>query len=366
MIDKRQEPLKFGVVGLGNIAQAVHLPCIWFLESAELVSVCDIYESVARKVAKKYNVRSFVDCEEMLEKTDLDAIAICGPTATHTPLSIMALKKGINVLCEHPIACSVSQARTLVEAEAQSSARVMIAYMMRYGSDVRVVEELMLKGTIGDPYASCLTWFWSEHFPSYEKSVHARERAAMPESFIRPEKDEKPALDPFANPPDALPPVYMYSFGSHLVNLLRGLCGEVDDALSAFADLQELRFDGWTKVSGRQSSATIRHENGCISTIVISDGPRSSIDLLLQIQCTKGAVEISSEGLPYPRRNRKKTVRVHTEAGHMYPYLAPTYEYVEEHKHFISCLNTNSPFKTDSIDGMRTLEAIEKILKVAR
>jgi predicted dehydrogenase len=362
---KSSDVLKFGVVGLGNIAQAVHLPILWFLDNVEIVSVCDIYKSVAKRISHKYNTKWFVDYEKMLSEMDLDAVTICGPTNSHFPLSKLALETDVNIMLEHPISSSIEEARKLVEIEAKTSARVMIAYMMRYGSDVKIIEDLLNNGEIGEPYAACLTWFWSEHFPCYENSVHAKERLSMLEQLIRPKPNEIPFSDPYESSLEELPNVYIFNFGSHIINLICGLFGHIKDILSAYID-EEPRIDGSSKIIGKQSSAILRHNNGCLSTIVISDGARASIDKILQVQCTKGAVDIFSQGLPYPRRNRKNDVRIHTKKGHFYPFLPPTLSYTEEYRHFIQCLNTNTPFKTGTIDGLETIETIDRIIRTAK
>ena len=91
--------LKVGVVGVGGISGA-HIPAWEELKEVELVALCDIRQERLDQYPAK---RHYNDFKEMLEKEELDILDICLPTYLHADYAIMAMEKGINVICEKPI-----------------------------------------------------------------------------------------------------------------------------------------------------------------------------------------------------------------------------------------------------------------------
>src|SRR6478609_4806882 len=69
----------------------------------DLVAVCDLDESRARKVV---GPRSTVDIEtsveQLLARDDVDAVALATPATTHAPLALTAFAAGKHVVVEKP------------------------------------------------------------------------------------------------------------------------------------------------------------------------------------------------------------------------------------------------------------------------
>src|ERR1700676_3088642 len=93
---------KFGIVECGRIAQrhAEHIGKFGILSA-----VCDSDPSKAKSLAEKYSVPWFTSLEEMLAAVpDLEVVSVCTPNGLHAEHSIRALKAGMHVLCEKPMA----------------------------------------------------------------------------------------------------------------------------------------------------------------------------------------------------------------------------------------------------------------------
>ncbi len=98
--------LKFAIIGCGRIA-ARHAEIINNI--AELSAVCDIKPERANDFAEKYSADPYNAIEELLKnENNIDVVSICTPNSFHTEHTILALKAGKNVLCEKPMAISVS------------------------------------------------------------------------------------------------------------------------------------------------------------------------------------------------------------------------------------------------------------------
>src|SRR5262249_21656095 len=93
--------VRVGVVGCGRCAQD-HLQAYQKDETAHLVAVADMVESLARSVGEQYGAAPYVDYRKMIEREKLDAISICTPPVTHGEIMLNALPQ-VHVLCEKPL-----------------------------------------------------------------------------------------------------------------------------------------------------------------------------------------------------------------------------------------------------------------------
>src|SRR5947208_1231404 len=100
--------LKVALVGAGNIASH-HLPAYQqFPAEVELVAVCDLDETLARKRAAEGGVaKVYTDVDAMLRKVDCDALDICATPDQHAPIAFTAIEAGKHVLVEKPFALAL-------------------------------------------------------------------------------------------------------------------------------------------------------------------------------------------------------------------------------------------------------------------
>jgi UDP-N-acetylglucosamine 3-dehydrogenase len=145
--------LKIGVIGCGSIAQHRHLPEYQANLNVELVAVCDINKERALEVAEKYGVLSYNDYQDLLDSGEVDAVSVCTPNYLHAPISIAALKAGIHVLCEKPMATSKEEAEAMIAAANGSGKKLMIGHNQRFVSSHQKARKLIQSGEIGKIYS---------------------------------------------------------------------------------------------------------------------------------------------------------------------------------------------------------------------
>jgi predicted dehydrogenase len=133
-------PLRIGVVGLGAVAQAVHLPLLAkHPELFRISAVCDLSGSTCETLAGRFGVeRRFDSADELLAAGDLDAIAILTP-GSHGELAAAAARAGLAVFCEKPLAYTLAEADALAALEP----RLQLAYMKLYDPAVERAKELL-------------------------------------------------------------------------------------------------------------------------------------------------------------------------------------------------------------------------------
>ena len=96
--------VRIGVVGLGRLG-FIHAESISYrIKNAELKAICSLSSDELDKAKNLLNVpNSFTDFEEMISKTELDAVVIVSSSDQHSKHSILALEKGLHVICEKPL-----------------------------------------------------------------------------------------------------------------------------------------------------------------------------------------------------------------------------------------------------------------------
>ena len=102
------------VIGLGTIADA-HLAAIAAHRRLRLVGVCDSDEDTLNRRSAATGVRGFRDYRELLQSAPEVAV-VALPHHLHCGVAVAALEAGCHVLVEKPLAVSVEQCRTLLEA----------------------------------------------------------------------------------------------------------------------------------------------------------------------------------------------------------------------------------------------------------
>lgn len=155
------EKARIAVVGLGNIAQTIHLPILTKLPDAEVVAVCDMDKAKARFIAEKLNVPRWYDnYEEMLEaEDDLVGVDVCASTFAHKEIAIAALEQKRHVLVEKPLARTEKEATEIVTAAKKHQRQVMVGMNSRFRPDAMILRSFIEGGELGKIYYAKAGWF---------------------------------------------------------------------------------------------------------------------------------------------------------------------------------------------------------------
>jgi predicted dehydrogenase len=92
------------------------------------------------------------DWRELIKRDDVQIIDICTPGDTHAEIAIAALDAGKHVLCEKPLANTVSEAAAMAEAAARARAngvRAMVAFNYRRVPALALAREMVAEGRLG-------------------------------------------------------------------------------------------------------------------------------------------------------------------------------------------------------------------------
>ena len=148
---------KIGVIGLGGVAQLVHLPNLSKLPNAELTAVCEINKSRLMTIAEKFNIKErYSNYKDMLEKSEMDAVIIATPTSTHADIAVDCLEAGKDILVEKPLARSYQEAKRIVDCAKKNKRKLMVGMNLRYRPDTMLLRSFINSNEIGEPfYVKC-------------------------------------------------------------------------------------------------------------------------------------------------------------------------------------------------------------------
>ncbi len=109
------------------------------------------------------------DLDRVLSDPSVDAVDICLPTPEHRAMTEAALAAGKHVLVEKPLALTLADADTLVDAAAKTDKIVMVAHVLRFWPEYAELQRIVASGELGRPLSAVATRrqpfpAWSELF----------------------------------------------------------------------------------------------------------------------------------------------------------------------------------------------------------
>ncbi len=128
--------MKIAFSGAGYIIN-IHAQAAQAQKDVELVAVVEKFSDKAARLSEKFGIRKqFETVEQLLKWGGVDALVIGTPNFLHAPQAIAALKAGVHVMVEKPMAMNARQAEKMLEASAKSGAKLMVAHCWRFDEDV--------------------------------------------------------------------------------------------------------------------------------------------------------------------------------------------------------------------------------------
>jgi glucose-fructose oxidoreductase len=152
MATRKSRPVRYGVVGLGHIAQAAVLPAFANARrNSRLEALVSDDPVKLRTLARRYRVRTTCSYEEYDDCLgQVDAVYIALPNSMHAEYTIRAARAGVHVLCEKPMAASVEECQRMIDACREHGVRLMVAYRLHFEQINLEAVDLVRRGRIGD------------------------------------------------------------------------------------------------------------------------------------------------------------------------------------------------------------------------
>ena len=153
--------VKVGLVGLGFMGR-VHLENYQKHPEVKITAISDIISKrlkgdlsgggnipTERDIFDFSGIRTYEKADELIADKDVDLVDICLPTDLHAEFTIKALKKGKHVLCEKPMAGSLEECDSMIEAAEKARRKLMIGQCLRFWPEYEVLKDYVENGKLG-------------------------------------------------------------------------------------------------------------------------------------------------------------------------------------------------------------------------
>lgn len=144
--------LRFAVIGTGFWCN-YQIPAWQELPDVELVAVYNRTPGKADAVAKRFGVPAvYTEANQLLREQSLDFVDIITNVETHREFTLLAASRGIDVICQKPMASSLEEAHQMVNACRDAQVKFFVHENFRFQAPIRSLKDAMLSGVIGEPF----------------------------------------------------------------------------------------------------------------------------------------------------------------------------------------------------------------------
>lgn len=324
--------MKFALIGCGRIGRR-HAEIM--SSKGDLVAVCDIKLDRAVKFAKEFNCQSYGAFYNCLHYTDVDLVAICTPNGLHYEHTMEALKY-TNVLVEKPMALTRSDCESMIQKAEQNNKRLFVVKQNRYNPPVKAVKELIDNQTLGQIYSIALNCYWN------------RDEQYYSESDWKGTKVWDGGV--------------LYTQFSHFLDLLCWMFPNVVDIKSRIRNYNHPNIE--IEDTG---VCSLSFANGIMGTFNYSiNATNKNMEGSLTIIAEKGTIKIGGQylnELEYQEPELIKNLPKGRKANNYGHYQGSMSNHEDVYDNIIDVLEKGGQVTTSSIDGMKTVELIERIYK---
>ncbi|MGE3841744.1 MAG: Gfo/Idh/MocA family protein [Vicinamibacterales bacterium] len=142
--------LRWGLLSTSRINRVL-LPVLRQLERHDVLAVASRDPERARTYARDWSIpHAEASYEALLARDDIDVVYVALPNALHAEWTIKALAAGKHVLCEKPLALSVTEVDAIMAASCRTGLRVAEAFMFRHHSQTHAIRRIVANGDLGE------------------------------------------------------------------------------------------------------------------------------------------------------------------------------------------------------------------------
>ncbi|MYL55944.1 Gfo/Idh/MocA family protein [Virgibacillus halodenitrificans] len=340
--------VKAAVIGIGSIAESVHLKYLQKNEHVLVKALVDMDLERAKSVARNHHIpHVFASIDELVKEVHVDAVLICTPNATHIPIAKKAAEQHIHVFIEKPIGTNLNEVKEYLTLAAKKNIRTMVGMTHRYRRDVSIIRKYIDQGMLGNLY--------------YAKAKLFRRRGTPRGWFTNQDLSGGGAL---------------MDIGIHVLDLAWWLMGKQEihsisgQTLTKLGNYRTKYVSAWSSTNKKLNanhtmdvddfaSAYIRLKNDAVIHLEIAWAINGEQDNGVQVELfgDKGGAKLSP-------------LTIYKEENGVCTETTPTYEDAEafeiEINHFIECVKTGEEPLSNGKQGYQLLEMIMGIYESSK
>ncbi|GAB4238527.1 MAG: O-antigen biosynthesis protein WlbA [Ekhidna sp.] len=307
---------------------------------ASLAGVYDIDQSKAQKLASEFDTVTHSTIDEFLGH-EMDVVAVCSPNGLHAEHTIRSLEAGFHVLCEKPMAINSSDCEEMIKTAEKCNKRLFIVKQNRFNPAIEAVKEKIDQGELGRIYSVQLNCFWNRNDAYYAQS----------------EWKGTKKLDGGT----------LFTQFSHFIDLLYWMIGDV---ATAQAVIKNYAHEGIIEFED-SGVVTLQFKNGAIGTVNYTvNAYKRNMEGSITIFGEKGTVKVGGQylnKLDYQslEGNPIGELKEGNPANEYGEYQGSMSNHDRVYENLIDVLERGGSIATNGLEGLKTVEIIEKIYAAA-
>jgi len=161
--------IRLALVGCGRISKNHFGSLEQHAQDMELAAVCDVDPQVLKAHADQHKVPAYSSMAEMLDKEQLDMVALCTPSGTHPEQTILAARHGVHVITEKPMATRWGDGVSMVKACDEAGVHLFVVKQNRLNSTLQLLKRAVTEKRFGKIHMVHLNVFWSRPQSYYDQ-----------------------------------------------------------------------------------------------------------------------------------------------------------------------------------------------------
>jgi len=280
-----KQPMQIGVIGCGDVSKDYFASCARYGQ-LDVAACADVRRELAEEKSERFGVPRVLEPADLLADSSLELVVNLTPPAFHVDVTSRAIGAGKHVYTEKPMAPSLSEARSLLEAAAAADVELGSAPATFLGGGIQTSLKLIEDGLIGTPVAATafITSRGYEHWHPAVDSYYGRGGGPM--------------LD----------------VGPYLISTLVALLGPASRVAASTRRVSETRarpaeFPGPPEIAvdvATHAAGTVDFEGGPIATVITSWEIWNTNLPYLEVYGTEGSLSVPNPdeffGTPLLRR----------------------------------------------------------------
>ncbi len=162
--------IRVAIIGTGGIAPAHIQGYLAFPDRCAIVALADIYPEKAQALKERFGLQADVydDSEKLLARGDIDLVSVCTPPYTHADISIHCMNRGMDVICEKPMAASLEECDRMLSVRNQTGRRLSIISQNRFRTPIWKLKQMLDSKTAGKVLHAQVDSFWFRGHSYYD------------------------------------------------------------------------------------------------------------------------------------------------------------------------------------------------------
>jgi UDP-N-acetyl-2-amino-2-deoxyglucuronate dehydrogenase len=293
------EPLHTAIIGCGAISH-------WHLDAIDRAGVpitvtaaIDPDPANAQRIADRTGATPYASLHDALEHRDFDAALVAVPHHLHEPVATEALRAGLHVLLEKPLAPTVDACERILAVAREAGTVFMVAENAQYWPEVLTVRDLIADGAIGDVITARAATFFPALGDFYGGDSPWRFSAAAAGGGV------------------------VIDTGSHWLRPLRVWLGEVDEVVAALGHPHPgMEGESLCRALLRFESGVVAAFDAMLTTGAIANQP------LFTVTGTKGECTVEGSGwVKLHDGSDWKGTRVGEQGGYLQSYEGELHDF---------------------------------------